>query len=129
MSGNAATNINQTDGAYILQNPKSNPRIKEGMIVTMPYEENRTAMPQHNLIMEGRERAAISGVTDVESFDENEIIMATSMGVLFLRGTGLRIDRLSLDTGDVTIEGTIIKLEYEDDAREPSGGFFSRLFR
>ena len=95
----------------------------------MPYEENRTALPQHNLIIEGRGRAAISGVTDVESFDENEIIMATSMGVLFLRGTGLRIDRLSLDTGDVTIEGTIIKLEYEDDVREPQGGFFSRLFR
>jgi sporulation protein YabP len=99
----------------------------------MPYDdkyaEKRAALPQHNLIIEGRARAAVSGVTDVESFDENEIIMATTMGVLFLRGTGLRIDKLSLDTGDVTIEGSIDKFEYEDDAHAPQGGFFSRLFR
>ena len=100
------------------------------MKAIMPYEDNRTALLQHNLIIEGRERAAVSGVTDVESFDENEIIMATSMGVLFLRGSGLRIDKLSLDTGDVTIEGTINKFEYEDETRAPSsGGFLSRLFR
>jgi len=96
----------------------------------MPYEEKMAALPPHNLIIEGRSRIAVSGVTDVESFDEHEIIMATSMGVLFLRGSGLRIDKLSLDTGDVTIEGTVDKFEYEDDAHiAPGGGFFARLFR
>ncbi|MDR0839617.1 MAG: sporulation protein YabP [Oscillospiraceae bacterium] len=95
----------------------------------MPYEEKHAqSLPQHNLIIEQRNRAAVSGVTDVESFDENEIIMQTSMGVLFVRGTGLRIERLSLDTGDVAVEGSIDKLEYEDGVRE-QGGFFSRLFR
>ncbi|MDR0446393.1 MAG: sporulation protein YabP [Oscillospiraceae bacterium] len=89
----------------------------------------RPAETTHNLIVEARGRAAVSGVTDVESFDENEIIMATSMGALFLRGTELRIEKLSLDTGDVAIEGNIDKIEYEDGARERDGGFFRRLFR
>jgi sporulation protein YabP len=96
----------------------------------MPYEEKyKAAETAHNLIVESRGRAAVSGVTDVESFDENEIIMATTMGALFLRGTGLRIEKLSLDTGDVAVEGAIDKIEYEDSAREREGGFFRRLFR
>ena len=95
----------------------------------MPYEEKQAHAPQHNVIIEARSRIAVTGVTDVESFDENEIIMATSMGVLFLRGTALRIDKLSLDTGDVTIEGNVDKFEYEDNARAPQGSLFSRLFR
>ena len=96
----------------------------------MPYDDKYTAAPPaHNLIVEGRTRAAVSGVVDVESFDENEIIMATSMGVLFMRGTGLRIERLSLDTGDVAIEGNIDRFEYEDQAPGQSGGFFGRLFK
>ncbi|NLB29032.1 MAG: sporulation protein YabP [Clostridiales bacterium] len=95
----------------------------------MAYDDKyATAPPAHNLIIESRTRAAVSGVVDVESFDENEIIMATTMGVLFMRGTNLRIERLSLDTGDVAIEGNIDRFEYEDQVRE-SGGFFGRLFR
>ena len=95
----------------------------------MAYDDKYAAAPPaHNLIIESRTRAAVSGVVDVESFDENEIIMATTMGVLFMRGTNLRIERLSLDTGDVAIEGNIDRFEYEDQVRE-SGGFFGRLFR
>lgn len=87
------------------------------------------AQANHNLIIEARSRAAVSGVVDVESFDENEIIMETTMGVLFVRGSGLRIEKLSLDTGDVIIEGSVDRFEYEDQVREPGGGFFGRLFR
>ena len=65
---------------------------------------------------------------DVESFDENEIVMSTSQGVLIVRGHGLRIEKLSLDSGDVVLEGEIEKLEYEDDVKV-SGGLFSRLFK
>ncbi|MDR3209915.1 MAG: sporulation protein YabP [Oscillospiraceae bacterium] len=95
----------------------------------MPYDEKyRPAEPVHSIIAEGRRRAAVSGVTDVESFDENEIIMTTTMGALFLRGTDLHIERLSLDTGEVTIEGVLDRIEYEDEVK-PSGGFFGRLFK
>lgn len=92
------------------------------------YEKHESVAAPHNLIIESRAHAAVSGVVDVESFDEHEIVMATSMGTLILGGSNLRIERLSLDTGDVTVEGTIDKFEYAEAMREP-GGFLGRLFR
>jgi len=99
--------------------------------MAVTYEERyRAPEPPHNVIMEGRKRLSVSGVDDVESFDENEIIMSTSQGVLFIRGRDLRIEKLSLDSGDVVLEGEIDKLEYEDTVKPASGGgFFARLFK
>ena len=95
----------------------------------MAYEEKyKITEAPHNVIMEGRRKISVSGVDDVESFDENEIVMGTTQGVLILRGKDLRIERLSLDSGDVTVEGVIDRLEYEDDVKV-TGGLFSRLFK
>jgi sporulation protein YabP len=95
----------------------------------MAYEEKyKPAELPHNVIMEGRKKVSVSGVDDVESFDENEVVMSTSQGVLIVRGRDLRIEKLSLDSGDVVMEGEIDRLEYEDDAK-PSGGLFTRLFK
>ena len=95
----------------------------------MPYEENR-ARPEaaHHIILEEREQLAVSGVEEVESFDENTIVMYTSRGTLVVRGEGLHIEKLSLDGGDLKVEGEIESLAYEDDRRE-RGGLLSRLFR
>ena len=96
----------------------------------MVYDERmRNAQTAHNIIMEGRRKLSASGVEDVESFDENEIVMVTALGVLVLTGKELRIEKLSLDTGDVIVEGAIDKFEYEDIARADGTGFFSRLFK
>lgn len=98
--------------------------------MAMAYDEKyRTAELPHNVIVEGRKRVTVSGVEDVESFDENAIIMSTTQGVLILRGAELRIERLSLDTGDVAIEGIVDRLEYEDDVKQQGGGLFGRLFK
>ncbi len=95
----------------------------------MAYEEKfKTVELPHNVIMESRKKTSVSGVDDVESFDENEIVMSTSQGILIVRGRDLRIEKLSLDSGDVVLEGTIEKLEYEDDVKV-TGGLFSRLFK
>ena len=109
---------------------RSLPRgVKKKGMITMPYEERqKTVELHHNVIMEGRRRISVSGVDDVESFDENEIVMGTSQGLLVLQGKELRIEKLSLDTGDVMVEGVIDKLEYVEDVRV-TGGFFSRLFK
>ena len=95
----------------------------------MPYEENRT-QPEaaHHVILEERERLAVSGVEEVESFDENTIVMYTSRGTLVVRGENLHIEKLSLDGGDLKVEGDIDSLTYEDSGRE-RGGLFARLFR
>jgi sporulation protein YabP len=79
------------------------------------------------LILDGRERLLISGVTDVEKFDENGVVCQTSLGTLLVRGGGLRVDKLSLEGGELSIEGRVDSLAYEDAAQ--TGGFFSRLFR
>jgi sporulation protein YabP len=94
----------------------------------MAYEEKYKTEMRHNLIMEGREKLSVSGVEYVESFDEEEIVMSTPKGVLFVRGQELHIEKLSLDTGDVIVLGQIDKLEYEDDVKI-TGGFLSRLFK
>ena len=95
----------------------------------MPYDEkNSRPDGPHHLILEGREQLSVSGVEEVESFDENQIVMYTTKGTLVVRGENLHIEKLSLDGGDLKVEGDIDALTYEDGPRE-NGGLFSRLFR
>lgn len=98
--------------------------------IVMPYESER-GRPEvaHHLILEDRERLSVSGVEEVESFDENTIVMHTSQGTLIIRGENLHIEKLSLDGGDLKVEGDVDSLTYEDGRGDRSGGFFSRLFR
>jgi len=81
----------------------------------------------HNVIMESRSRMSISGVEEVESFDDVSVSLFTTRGLMTVHGAGLHIDRLSLETGELSVEGTIDGVEYMDEA--PSGGFWSRLFK
>ena len=90
----------------------------------MSYEEVRPT--DHHLILEDRERLTVSGVEEVESFDENTIVMDTTQGVLVVRGENLHIEKLSLDGGDLKVEGTVESLTYEE-FRRGGGGFLSRL--
>lgn len=93
----------------------------------MPYEESKTRPEAaHHVILEEREQLAVSGVEEVESFDENTIVMDTAQGVLVVRGTGLHIEKLSLDGGDLKVDGMVESLTYEED-RRGRGGFLSRL--
>lgn len=94
----------------------------------MAYEQIKNTELAHNVILEGRERLSISGVEDVESFDEESIVVYTSKGTLVVHGDGMRIEKLSVDLGELTVEGNISALQYEDDIRR-SGGFWHRLFR
>jgi sporulation protein YabP len=95
----------------------------------MTYDE-KTSRPQtpHHIILEGRSALSVSGVEEVERFDETEIVMYTSRGTLVVRGEGLHIEKLSLDGGDLKVMGTVDAMAYEDEERE-KGGLFSRLFR
>jgi sporulation protein YabP len=85
-------------------------------------EDNFTA---HRLALDGRTRLTLTGVNDVERFDESEIIMSTTAGALMIRGEDLHIEKLSLDGGEIHITGKVNALSYEET--RPSGGFFSRL--
>ena len=90
--------------------------------------EKKAGMP-HNLILEDRKKLVVSGVEDVDSFDEQTVIVFTEMGELTVRGEQLHINKLSVDTGDLSIEGKISSLTYTDEGPRQGGGFFSRVFR
>ena len=75
----------------------------------MQYEEKRPRGEgaDHHVILEGRESLSVSGVEEVESFDENTIVMRTCKGTLVVRGEDLHIEKLSLDGGDLKVEGSV----------------------
>ena len=93
----------------------------------MAFEEkNRPMAKPHHVIMEDRAKLSVTGVEDVISFDENEIIAHTAQGNLIIRGTGLHIGKLTLDSGEVSVDGLVRELCYEEPA--PVGGFWAKLF-
>lgn len=89
------------------------------------------AKPQtpHNIIMEDRHTLTVSGVSDVDSFDEQSIIIFTAMGELTVKGADLHINRLSLEIGEILVEGQIDSLVYSQREVGKQGGFFSKVFR
>jgi len=93
----------------------------------MTDERNTVSMP-HNLIMEDRRSLSISGVSDVDSFDEQTVVVFTDLGELTVHGTQLHISKLSLEIGELMMEGNISSLTYSD-AQPKNVGFFSKVFR
>ena len=94
-------------------------------------EEKKVPKPRvQNVILENRQKLSISGVLDVESFNDECVIADTELGILVIKGMDLRINKLDIDSSELGIEGDIVSLEYSDrEARSKGGGFFARLFR
>lgn len=83
-----------------------------------------------NLILENRKKLSISGVLDVLSFDDQIVILETELGMLTIKGEDLRINKLSIDTTEVVIEGTINNLNYsEKQDKKTSGSFIGKIFK
>ena len=93
----------------------------------MAYEGGLSA--PHHVVIEERKSLTVSGVEDVERFDENTIVLSTSKGVMVVAGENLHLEKLSLDGGDRKVEGDIDAVTYEDEAASGRGGFFARLLR
>ena len=94
-------------------------------------EDKKVPKPKvQNLILENRERLSISGVIDVESFNDESVIVDTELGILMVRGMDLHINKLNIDSSELSIEGEIISCEYSDrDGGRSKGGFFARMFK
>lgn len=87
-------------------------------------------IPDHDVIMRGRRTLEISGVKQVESFDNEEFLLETVMGFLAIKGQNLQMKNLDVDKGIVSIKGKIFDMVYLDDQHgEKAKGFFSKLFR
>lgn len=79
----------------------------------------------HKLTLNERTSLTVTGVTEVASFDDNTVILHTGLGTLVVQGHGLQLKQLSLDGGQVAVEGTVSALSYEDP--RPAGGWLHRL--
>lgn len=82
----------------------------------------------HKLLISDRQTVSIEGVAEIQSFDDEEVILQTSAGTLLIRGSNLHIRSLNLEAGSAAIEGQLNSMEYED-AKERRRGLFSRMFR
>ena len=93
----------------------------------MNNDYNANYAGAHRLELDNRERLSVSGVEDVERFDETSIVMSTTAGILTIIGEGLHIGQLSLDGGELHVDGHIESIAYEDSDRS-RGGLLRRLF-
>ena len=83
-----------------------------------------------NVILENRNKLNVSGVQDVLSFDDQMVIVETELGLLTVKGDNLRINKLSTDTEEVTVEGKIINLAYSEKTNVgKEGSLFSKIFK
>lgn len=80
----------------------------------------------HKLTMNERSKLTVTGITEVVSFEENAVVLQTCMGTLIVQGSSLQLKTLSLEGGQVDVDGSISSLVYEDS--HTSGGWLSRLF-
>ena len=84
-----------------------------------------------NLILENRGKLSVSGVNDVLSFDDQVVIVETELGLLTVKGENIRINKLSLDTSEVIVEGEICYLSYSDKNTDKGNGgsLLSKIFK
>ena len=84
-----------------------------------------------NLILENRGKLSISGVIDVLSFDDQVVMVETELGLLTVKGENIRINKLSIDTSEVIVEGDISYLAYSDKEidKNKSGGLLTKIFK
>ncbi len=92
---------------------------------------SRTQIRTHKVVLSSRKTCTITGVNDVLSFDINEVLLETEQGMLMIKGAELHVSRLSLDKGEVDVDGSIDSLTYSDavSTKEKAESFFSRLFQ
>ncbi len=83
----------------------------------------------HNLILENRNRLELTGVTDVDSFDENLIRLYTQLGELEIRGKKLHVNSMDVSSGNLSVEGDINALVYGDKDRRKKPSFVAKIFR
>lgn len=82
-----------------------------------------------NLVLENREKLNVSGVNDVLSFDDQVVIIETELGLLTVKGENLKINKLSIDTSEVMVEGRINNLLYSEHQAKSEGGIFGKIFK
>lgn len=93
--------------------------------------EERQTTKAHKLILSNRRTSTITGVTDVISFDITEVLLETEQGMLMIKGADLHVNRLTLEKGEIDLEGRIDSIAYSELASFQKKGesVLGRLFK
>lgn len=93
--------------------------------------EEKPAQKVHKVLLTNRRSGVLNGIIDVLSFDVGEILLETEQGMLMVKGNDLHVNRLTLEKGEIDIEGRIDSLAYSDggSSTRQNESFLGRLFR
>ena len=98
--------------------------------MTIEERKSLSSTVIQNLVLENREKLSISGVLDVLSFDDQVVVVETELGLLTIKGENLRINKLSIDTSEVVVEGDISNMNYSDkNLDKKSTSFIGKIFK
>lgn len=92
-------------------------------------EERQARSAPHNAFMENRRKLTLTGVKDIDSFNEQGVIVLTDEGVLIVKGSDMHVGKLNIESGDVSVEGLIDSLTYSDLHDKKTGSLIKSLFR
>lgn len=84
---------------------------------------------KHNAILENRHHLVLSGVTDVDSFNEQEICLFTQLGELTIHGENLHINEMSVESGELSVEGDVKALVYGEKDRKKKLSAIGKIFK
>ncbi len=93
------------------------------------FENSSTGNLIQNIVLENRKKLNVSGVKDVLSFDDQVVIVETELGLLTIKGENLKINKLSIDTSEVIVEGLVNSLAYSEQHSKAESGLFSKIFK
>ncbi len=94
-------------------------------------EERAASKSGHKMVISNRKNGVLNGVIDVLSFDVGEILLETELGMLMIKGSDLHVNRLTLEKGEIDIEGRIDSLVYSDVKKpaKQAESLLGRLFK
>lgn len=99
------------------------------MAIMEPSIQKTQREEAQNIIIEGRRKISVSGVCDVDSFDECDIVLQTNLGTLSIKGEGLHINKFNVETGELIIDGDVDEVVYHDEtAFGKKSSLLSKLF-
>jgi sporulation protein YabP len=96
-------------------------------------ENTKNIKPQYNHIIhvEDRQKLGLTGVNRVVTFNEELVILQTSMGTLNIKGKNMKVNKLNVDNGDMSIEGEFISFIYssKDGSTGKKGNLIEKIFK
>lgn len=95
----------------------------------MAYNNTEKENGFHSLSLENRKLLRLTGVTDIDSFDEGQITLFTQLGELVVKGRELHVNELSVENGSLSVEGDIWSLSYGEKNRKAKAGFIKKALR